>query len=202
MMLMCISFNWFSLFWDFKKTEGSCVDHYWLLITNCTQIVADNNHCMLIWKKKSKLSVSHNKSSHLVSSPSKCTCDNFVKNNIFKNLIIYIIIIICNKFTHSRTLPEVILPARQGLCLLSSSCHLGWASPTSQHVVKWQLPMSAKMKPRERGKKKDGSKFQTSKYIKVTPVNIASKRRNGNCSFLQQSWTMEGVYWPNRVEPR
>lgn len=36
-------------------------------------------------------------------------------------------------------------------------------------------------------KKKDGSKFQTSKYIKVTPVNLASKQRNGNCSFLQQA---------------
>lgn len=41
---------------------------------------------------------------------------------------------------------------------------------------------------RERGgEKKDGSKFQTSKYIKVTPVNLASKQRNGNCSFLQQA---------------
>lgn len=55
--------------------------------------------------------------------------------------------------------------------------------------------MSAKMKPEERGrekerkgeKKKDGLKFQTSKYIKVTPVNLASKQRNGNCSFLQQA---------------
>lgn len=44
--------------------------------------------------------------------------------------------------------------------------------------------MSAKMKPQEE-KKQDGSKFHTTKYIKVTPVNIASKRRNRNCSFLQ-----------------
>lgn len=44
--------------------------------------------------------------------------------------------------------------------------------------------MSAKMKPRE-GKKQDGSKFHTPNYIKVTPVSIASKWRNKNCSFLQ-----------------
>lgn len=90
-----------------------------------------------------------------------------------------------NSFTHFGTLPEEILPARQGLRLLSSTCHIGWASPTSQDVAKWQLPMSAKTKPRE-GKKTDGSKFHTPKYIKVTPVSIASKRRNENCSFLQQ----------------
>lgn len=89
-------------------------------------------------------------------------------------------------FTHFSTLPEEILPARQGLRLLSSTCHIGWASPTSQDVAQWQLPMSAKMKPRE-GKKTDGSKFHTPECIKVTPVSIASKRRNGNCSFLQQS---------------
>lgn len=50
--------------------------------------------------------------------------------------------------------------------------------------------MSAKMKPRDEKKKKkekkqDGSKFHSPKYIKVTPVSIASKRRNRNCSFLQ-----------------
>lgn len=34
-------------------------------------------------------------------------------------------------------------------------------------------------------KKQDRSKFHTPKYIKVTPVSIASKQRNRNCSFLQ-----------------
>lgn len=91
-----------------------------------------------------------------------------------------------NSFTHFGTLPEEILSARRGVRLLSSTCHIGWVSPTSQGVAKWQLPMSAKMKPQEGKKKKqDGSKFHTPKYIKVTPVSIASKRRNGNCSFLQ-----------------
>lgn len=60
-----------------------------------------------------------------------------------------------NSFTHFGTLPEEILPARQGLRLLSSTCHIGWASTTSHDVAKWQLPMSAKMKPREEKKRMD-----------------------------------------------
>ncbi len=90
-----------------------------------------------------------------------------------------------NSFTHFGTLPEEILPARLGVRLLSSTCHIGWVSPTSQGVAKWQLPMSAKMKPRE--EKTGRIEISYSRvYIKVTPVSIASKRRNGNCSFLQQ----------------
>lgn len=38
---------------------------------------------------------------------------------------------------------------------------------------------------RKKKKKQDRSKFHTPKYIKVTPVSIASKQRNRNCSFLQ-----------------
>lgn len=90
-----------------------------------------------------------------------------------------------NSFTHFGTSPEEILPDRLGVCLLSSTCHVSWVSPTSQGVAKWQLPMSAKMKPREEKKKNDRSKFHTPKYIKVTPVSIASKLRIRNCSFLQ-----------------
>lgn len=51
--------------------------------------------------------------------------------------------------------------------------------------------MSAKTKPQE-GKTQDGSKFNTPKYIKVTPVSISSNRRNGNCSFLQLRVTVDG----------
>lgn len=58
-----------------------------------------------------------------------------------------------NSFTHFGTSPEEILPDRLGVCLLSSTCHVSWVSPTSQGVAKWQLPMSAKMKPREEKKK-------------------------------------------------
>lgn len=102
-------------------------------------------------------------------------------------------------FTHFGTLPEEILPARLGVRLLSSTCHISWESPTSQGVAKWQLPMSAKMKPQEE-KKQDGSKFHTPKYIKVTPVSIASKRRNRNCSFLQlRVGQWRGRFWGNGV---
>lgn len=49
-------------------------------------------------------------------------------------------------------------------------------------------------------KKQDGSKFHTPKYIKVTPVSIASKLRNRNCSFLQlRVGQWRGGFWGNGV---
>lgn len=50
---------------------------------------------------------------------------------------------------------------------------------SSQCLQRWSLGKEKKKN------KQDRSKFHTPKYIKVTPVSIASKQRNRNCSFLQ-----------------
>lgn len=109
------------------------------------QLIITDNHSVQIWKILSQ-QILIMTCSHLVSIEVFCMSSRKVYSFFFYAFI-------DNSFTHFNTLPEEILPARQVLCLLSSTCHIGCVSPTSRDVAKWQLPMSAKMKPQE-GKKR------------------------------------------------
>lgn len=65
----------------------------------------------------------------------------------------------------------------------------GQCEMTAPNVCKDEASGEIKKKK----KKEDRSKFHTPKYIKVTPVSIASKQKIRNCSFLQLSRTLEEV---------
>lgn len=59
--------------------------------------------------------------------------------------------------------------------------------------------MSAKMKPQEE-EKTDGLKFHTPKYIKVTPVIIASKEEKRELfTFTAENWTPEGGFYGGKL---
>lgn len=101
-----------------------------------------------------------------------------------------------NSFTHFSTLPEEILPARLRVCLLSSTCQSSWVSPTSQGVAKWQLPMSAKMKPREGKKKKNRTdlNFILPSISKWLLSALHQSRETGTVHFYSSEWDCGGAF--------
>lgn len=129
----------------------------------------------------------------------------YISGDLFKKKKIHCDKFIDNPFTHFGTLPEEILPASR-VRLLSSTCHMGWVSPTSQGVAKWQLPMSEKMKPRE-GKKKEEKKKTGRIEISYSQVyqsdscqHSINAEKQELFIFTAECWTVEGVFWGNRVE--